>query len=101
MWNKCYRVVCDKMKKYFLLILFVVLCLPVMANAESIEINCDKSEVKNNEEITCQILAKEMTFKTTSVSGKIVLDENLKFISSDFNGKEYEKVENCFKKTLK
>ena len=78
------------MKKYFLLILFVVLCLPVMVNAESIEIDCDKKEVKNNEEITCQVLAKEMTFKTTSVSGKIVLDENLKLISSDFSGKDWK-----------
>ena len=73
------------MKKYLVLILFIVLCLPCIVKAEIVEISCDKRDVKNGEEINCQIMAKEIDFKTTSLSGKIVLDEQLELISSDYD----------------
>lgn len=79
----------------FLIISFLVLPLGVFAE-ERISLTCDKLEAKKNEELECQIVANDLEFILTSVTGKIKLDDNLELIGSSYDENVFKMLDDEF-----
>lgn len=85
------------MNKKILLIIVVFLMFPLVVLAdEEVIITCDKLEMKNNEEIECQILVENLSFNVTSISGEIELDKNLELVSSSYDEEKWKMLDQNF-----
>lgn len=85
------------MKKNLFLLFILTLVFPLSVLAEEkVSIVCDKTEAKRNDEISCQIIAKDLEFILTSVTGKVKLDENLQLVSSTYDNTVFKILDENF-----
>ena len=85
------------MRKYIIIILFLILIFPTNTNAqERLEVNCNKIELKTNEETECKIIAKDLNFIITGISAKIQISDNIDIISSKYNSKKWKMLDEEF-----
>ena len=73
-----------KKKIYFVLLLLLLFPTKICA-ANNANINCGKTMLKKNEEITCMISVNNLNFVATDITGQIQLGDNLSLISSSYN----------------
>jgi hypothetical protein len=86
------------MKNKMLLLIFLLLLLPlnVFASTNKVTISCEKFLLKNNEETTCKIIAKNLNFITTSISGKVKFSNNLELIESNYDNAQWKILDDKF-----
>lgn len=86
------------MKKMFIFIVFILFMFPinVFAKENSVNISCDKTEIKNNGEIECEIQASNLNFIVTSISGKIEVSDNLLITDSYYDSDGWKILDSKF-----
>jgi len=85
------------MKKYIIILLFLMLIVPTNTKAqERLEINCNKIELKTNEETECKIIAKDLEFIITGISMKINISKNINIESPKYNSEKWKMLDEKF-----
>lgn len=84
------------MKNKIIILSILLLPLSVSANTNKVSISCEKFLLKNNEETTCRILAENLDFTTTSISGRVKLSNNLELIESNYDNITWKILDNKF-----
>ena len=85
------------MRKYAVLIFFLMLTFPITINAkERLEISCNKLELKTNEETECKIIGKDLDFIITGISAKLKISENIEVINSNYNDNKWIMLDEKF-----
>ena len=86
------------MKNKILLSIFLLLILPfnVFAKENEISINCNKEILRKNDETICKIIAENLKFTTTSISGEIKLSDNLELIDANYDDKKWKIFDDKF-----
>ena len=84
------------MKKFLLLVIGIIL-MPscVFASDNSVYIGCEGNKYKTNDEIKCNIYV-DVDFIVTSVSGKILLDDDLELVSSSYDNDNWLMLDENF-----
>ena len=85
------------MKKHVVLIIFLLLISPITIDAkERLEVICNKTELKTNEETDCKIIASDLSFTVTGVSVKLKASSNISIINSKYNDKKWKMLDDEF-----
>ena len=85
------------MKKYVVLVVFLILLFPSTVSAkERLEISCNKTELKTNEESECKIIATDLDFTITGISVKLKMSSNINIISSKYDDKKWKMLDEEF-----
>lgn len=85
------------MRKYVFLIIFLILISPTTIKAkERLEVSCNKTQLKANEETECKIIASDLNFTVTGVSVKLKTTSNIEIISSKYNDKKWKMLDDEF-----
>lgn len=71
------------MKK--ILIIATLILFPVNVYAKNITIECNDTVLENTKETECEIIAKNLEFNVTNITGKIIVSDNLKIVSSSYD----------------
>jgi len=88
--------VINMLKKIIILIL-LFLCYPLYAVASnSINILCNDTILKNEQETECKILANNLKFIVTSVSGEVLVSDNLLITESSYDVSNWKMFDNKF-----
>ena len=83
-------------KKLLLFALLLIMPLNVFAKENEVTIDCDKYILKNKEEVTCKILAKNFNFTATSISGQVKLGNNLELLESNYDSENWKMLDDKF-----
>jgi len=84
------------MKKVFVfLTVFMLLPMTVLAEEKAV-ISCEKTIIKNNEEMNCKIEVTNLNYIVTSVAGKVNITENLEIVSSSYDSNTWKIFDNNF-----
>lgn len=84
------------MKKNILFILLLILFPINTYAANDISINCNKNQLKINEETTCNLKVNNLDFIIIDVTGKVKLGDNLSLINSSYDSTKWLSLDNNF-----
>ena len=82
-------------KKFVFLAILMLLPITVLAE-EKVVISCDKTTIKNNEEMNCKIEVSGLDYTVTSISGKVKVKENLKIVDSSYDSNTWKIFDEFF-----
>lgn len=85
-------------KNIFLIFMFLLIPIEVLATND-INIECNKTKLKINEETTCNLNISNLNFAITDVTGNVKLGNNLQLINSTYNKNTWLSLDNNFSVT--